>query len=246
MQYKPALEIDALSFRFGSKTALDDVSFSLDAGQFKVLLGPNGAGKTTFFSLATRLYDSAQGQILVGGINLRISPRQALAQMGVVFQQPTLDLDLSVRQNLLYHAALHGIEKSHAIRRIEAELSRFEMLDRKNEKIRHLNGGHRRRVEISRALLHQPKLLLLDEPTVGLDAPSRRDIVEHVHRLVQEENIAVLWATHLIDEVFDEDSVIVLHQGRVCVDGSAVQIMAETGTENIATAFEQITAKDAV
>jgi ABC-2 type transport system ATP-binding protein len=120
------------------------------------------------------------------------------------------------------------------------------MLDRKNEKIRHLNGGHRRRVEISRALLHQPKLLLLDEPTVGLDAPSRRDIVEHVHRLVQEENIAVLWATHLIDEVFDEDSVIILHQGRVCVDGSAEQIMAETGTDNIATAFEQITGKGAV
>ena len=125
-------------------------------------------------------------------------------------------------------------------------MSRFELLDRKNEKIRHLNGGHRRRVEISRALLHQPKLLLLDEPTVGLDAPSRRDIVEHVHRLAQEENIAVLWATHLIDEVFDEDSVIMLHQGRVCIDGSAVQILAETGTENIATAFEQITGKGEV
>ena len=240
-----ALEIAGLGFRFGNKLALDEVSFSVAAGQFKVLLGPNGAGKTTFFSLVTRLYDSAQGQIRVNGVKLQDAPGKALAQMGVVFQQPTLDLDLNVRQNLLYHAALHGMQKSHAIERIETELTRFGMLERQYEKIRQLNGGHRRRVEIARALLHQPRLLLLDEPTVGLDAPSRQDIVEHVHRLAQEQNIAVLWATHLIDEIFDDDSVIILHQGKVCVDGSVTQVVAQAGAENIGDAFNKIAGKEA-
>lgn len=235
-----ALEISGLGFKFGNKIALDDVSFSVANGQFKVLLGPNGAGKTTFFSLVTRLYVSAWGQIRVNGANLRDAPRQALAQMGIVFQQPTLDLDLNVRQNLLYHAALHGMEKSYAIGRIETELTRLGMLERQYEKIRQLNGGHRRRVEIARALLHQPKMLLLDEPTVGLDAPSRRSIVEHVHRMAGEQNMAILWSTHLIDEIFDEDSVIILHQGRVCADGSVAQVTASVGAENIAEAFNRI------
>jgi ABC-2 type transport system ATP-binding protein len=242
-KHELALEIADLSFRFGNKVALDDVSFSVGTGQFKVLLGPNGAGKTTFFSLVTRLYDSARGQIRVRGVNLRDDPHQALAQMGVVFQQPTLDLDLNVRQNLLYHAALHGIKKSDAIERIETELTRFGMLERQYEKVRQLNGGHRRRVEIARALMHNPELLLLDEPTVGLDVPSRRDIVEHVHRMAREQNIAVLWSTHLIDEIYDDDKVIILHQGKICADGTVPEVIAGTGTENIADAFDKIVEK---
>jgi ABC-2 type transport system ATP-binding protein len=238
-----ALEITDLSFRFGNKVALDDVSFSVGMGQFKVLLGPNGAGKTTFFSLVTRLYDSALGQIQVSGINLRDNPHQALARMGVVFQQPTLDLDLTVRQNLLYHAALHGMKKTDANERIEIELTRFGMLERQNEKVRQLNGGHRRRVEIARALMHNPRLLLLDEPTVGLDVPSRRDIVEHVHRMASEQNIAVLWSTHLIDEIYDDDQVIILDQGKICADGTVPEITARTGTEKIADAFDKIVEK---
>ncbi|MCP4875676.1 MAG: ATP-binding cassette domain-containing protein [Gammaproteobacteria bacterium] len=235
-----ALEVAGLGFRFGKKVALDNVSFAVARGQFKVLLGPNGAGKTTFFSLVTRLYVSALGEIRINGANLRAAPLKALAQMGIVFQQPTLDLDLNVRQNLLYHAALHGMQKSHALERIETELTRLGMLERQTEKVRQLNGGHRRRVEIARALLHQPKMLLLDEPTVGLDAPSRRDIVEHVHRMARDQNIAILWSTHLIDEVFEEDSVIVLHHGQVCADGSVAEVVAQTGTENIAGAFARI------
>ncbi|MCG8558485.1 MAG: ATP-binding cassette domain-containing protein, partial [Hyphomicrobiales bacterium] len=205
-----ALDVEALSFGFDGAPVLSDVNFNVRPGEFTVLLGPNGAGKTTLFSLITRLYESRQGSIRINGFGLREQPTKALAGIGVVFQQPTLDLDLTVRQNLLYHGALHGLGAAETGRRAEEELGRLEMLERQAEKVRKLNGGHRRRVEIARALLHRPQLLLLDEPTVGLDVPTRQSIVDHVHALCRDQGIAVLWATHLIDEVATDDSVIVL------------------------------------
>ncbi len=243
---KPAaLDISGLGFAFGSKWALEDVALSLDAGEFKVLLGPNGAGKTTLFSLITRLYDSRDGTVLVGGEDIRRRPGRALARMGVVFQQPTLDLDLTVRQNLLYHAALHGLGPAAAKPRIETELGRLDMAERAREKVRRLNSGHRRRVEIARALLHRPSLLLLDEPTVGLDVPSRQAIVAHVHRLARQDGVAVLWATHLIDEVDAEDSVVVLHEGRVRADGTLPEVLRRAGAASIGEAFDKLTGQAA-
>ena len=236
-----ALEVSGLSFDFGAKPALVDVGFSVDVGRFKVLLGPNGAGKTTLFSLITRLFDSSAGGIKVNGADLRKDSLKALARMGVVFQAPTLDLDLSIRQNLMYHAALHGMDKVDALDQMEEELARLEMAERSDEKIRQLNGGHRRRVEIARALMHRPRLLLLDEPTVGLDVPTRFDIVQHVHRLVRDDGIAVLWATHLIDEIYDDDEVIILHQGRVRADGTLSEVVATTGMDSISGAFDVLT-----
>ena len=236
-----ALEVSGLSFNYGDKPALADVNFAVGAGRFKVLLGPNGAGKTTLFSLITRLFYSPLGEIRVGDDDLGKQSGLALAKMGVVFQSPTLDLDLSVRQNLMYHAALHGMEKADALERMDVELTRLSMAERSNEKIRQLNGGHRRRVEIARALMHRPALLLLDEPTVGLDVPTRRDIVNHVHKLAREDGIAVLWATHLIDEISDDDEVIILHQGRVRADGNLTHVIRAAGSDSISSAFDALT-----
>jgi ABC-2 type transport system ATP-binding protein len=238
------LEVRNLSYAFGAKMALDAVNLRLDDGQFKVLLGPNGAGKTTLFSLVTRLYESRDGSIAVAGRDLRRHPGQALSRMGVVFQQPTLDLDLTVRQNLLYHASLHGLDRRSALRRMEIELGRLDMAERTGETVRKLNGGHRRRVEIARALLHQPTLLLLDEPTVGLDVPSRRAIVAHAHRLAREDRVAVLWATHLIDEVEETDAVVVLHRGRVKADGGLTEVLTAAGAATIGEAFDRLTAME--
>ena len=214
------LSVANLSYAYGPKRALQEVSFNLPKGRFCALLGPNGAGKSTLFNLLTALFSAPQGRITVADIDLAQSPRAALARMGVVFQQPTLDLDLTVRRNLLYFAALHGLAGREAATRADAALAQLGMAERADEKVRALNGGHRRRMEIARALIHRPDVLLLDEPTVGLDAASRADITAHVHALA-EQGLTVLWATHLTDEVQDRDEVILLHKGKIIAQGTA-------------------------
>lgn len=236
-----ALNVQALSFSYSGKKALDNVSFTVDHSQCTVLLGPNGAGKSTLFSLITRLYDSRDGNIELCGFDIKTETAKALQKLGVVFQQTTLDMDLTVMQNLRYHTALHGIDKTLAGKRIQEELERLDMYERRFEKVRQLNGGHKRRVEIARALLHKPDLLLLDEPTVGLDIPSRESIVKHVHQLVSEHKIAVLWATHLIDEIYPDDQVIILHKGQIKQTGTIAEMLKATHAESIDKAFKQLT-----
>jgi len=237
-----ALRVSAVSFHYGDLTALDDVSLSVDAGQVNVLLGPNGAGKTTLFSLITRLLQPRSGQIEITGRALTSHTREALGQLGIVFQQPTLDLDLSVAQNLHYFASLHGISRAAAQTSIERELNRLNMLDSINRTVRTLNGGHRRRVELARALLHDPQLLLLDEPTVGLDIPTRREFVEYVHALACERGVGVLWATHLIDEVdLEFDQVTILHRGKIQASGAAHSVMQEKGFQSLGELYESLT-----
>lgn len=216
-----ALRVEQVGFAYGERQALQDVSFSAAAGRFTALLGPNGAGKTTLIALLTRLYDLQQGDIQVAGFSLRSQPREALRRLGVVFQQSTLDLDLSVEQNLGYHAALHGMPRKVANARIELELDRQQLGERRKSKVRELNGGHRRRVEIARALLHKPSLLLLDEASAGLDPASRQGLNDHVRSLCRDEGMSVLWTTHLLDEVKDDDDLIILNRGNLVAQGRA-------------------------
>lgn len=213
------LSVTDISFSYGAKRALDDVSFSVGPGRFCALLGPNGAGKSTLFGLLTRLFTTPHGRIHVAGHDLAEAPRKALAEIGVVFQQTTLDLDLTVRNNLQYFAALHGLSGRQAGMPIERALDCLGMRERANERARDLNGGHRRRAEIARALIHGPSVLLLDEPTAGLDAASRTSLTGHVHDLCDDSSLTVLWATHLTDEVQSGDQLVVLHEGHVLADG---------------------------
>ncbi len=220
------LSVQGITHSYGKKMALQNAGFSLEKGSFCALLGPNGAGKSTLFSILTRLFVPDAGDVSIDGHSLAQEPGKALAKIGVVFQQPTLDLDLTVRRNLKYFAALHGIAGALADRRIDAALERVNMRERRHEKVRALNGGHRRRMEIARALIHEPQVLLLDEPTVGLDAATRTAITGHVHDLTAEQDLTVLWATHLVDEVRDHDRLVVLHKGIVLADGQAADIGA--------------------
>jgi ABC-2 type transport system ATP-binding protein len=238
---EPALLVENVSFSYKSARVLDEVSFTVDKGRFTALLGPNGAGKTTLFSLITRLIATRQGRIVISGRDVRETGAQSLAPLGIVFQQPTLDLDLTVRQNLHYFARLRGLSWKEAERRIERELKRLGMADRARETVRALNGGHRRRVEIARALLHDPDLILLDEPTVGLDFPSRKAIVQHVHELAADRDIGILWATHLIDEIRPADALIILHRGGIVAQGTADEVVARSGTGSLDAAFTKLT-----
>jgi ABC-2 type transport system ATP-binding protein len=159
----------------------------------------------------------------------------------VVFQARTLDLDLSVMENLLYHAALHGIGGREARRRAQAALEEVEMTDRARETARKLSGGQMRRVEIARALLHRPRVMVLDEPTVGLDVASRAAILRHVRTLLRERGVAVLWATHLLDEVEQGDAAVVLHLGRVLAAGDVPDVIRAAGATDMRGAFTALT-----
>jgi ABC-2 type transport system ATP-binding protein len=237
----PALEVEGVSHDYGARRALENVDFSVAPASFTVLLGLNGAGKSTLFSLITRLYATRRGRISIYGHDVAREPGAALAQLGVVFQSRALDVDISVEQNLVYHAALHGIGRREALARSRVVLARVDLADRLHERVNKLSGGQMRRVEIARALLHQPRLLLLDEPTVGLDFNARAAILKHVRSLSEQERIGVLWATHLIDEARPGDDVVILHRGRVLAHGPIDEILARSDGNSLAAVFVELT-----
>jgi ABC-2 type transport system ATP-binding protein len=237
----PALSVEGVSHSYGKRKALDHVSFAVEPSSFTVLLGLNGAGKSTLFSLITRLYSTQAGAIRIFGYEVGHDPGEALRRLGVVFQARTLDLDLSIQQNLIYHAALHGIDAKETKARAAIVLDQTAMADRATDKVRDLSGGQMRRVEIARALLHHPQMLLLDEPTVGLDIKARADILAHVRTLVAQSGIGVLWTTHLIDEVYPEDDVVVLHQGKILDKGRVSDVVARAGAPDMRAAFTKLT-----
>lgn len=235
-----ALIVEGVSKSYGSLRALDDVSLAVDRGEFVVLLGPNGAGKSTLFQLLTGLFVPDAGDIEVAGFDMRRQARSALAHLGVVFQQATLDLDLSVIANLRFHARLHGMGRVTR-RRIDEELTRIGQTERAKDSVRTLSGGNRRKVELARSLLHEPSLLLMDEPTVGLDPASRRMLGDYVHELCRERGVGVLWATHLVDEAESADRVVVLHKGHRIADAAPARLRAQNNAVSLGDAFLTLT-----
>jgi ABC-2 type transport system ATP-binding protein len=237
----PALVVNGVSHSFGDRKVLDRVSLTVEQGAFVVLLGLNGAGKSTLFSLITRLYDNVTGEIFIRGFDVRRRASQALQRLGVVFQSRTLDVDLTLMQNMKYHAALHGFAGREATRRAQQALELVGLADRANEKVRALSGGQVRRVEIARSMMHRPDLLLLDEATVGLDLGSRESVLKIVRDLVAKEKLGVLWATHLMDEVLRTDQVVILHKGVILYNGPVPQLLTLTGTSSVREAFRTVT-----
>ena len=214
----PTLLLEDVSFSHSRHKVLEDIGFAADGGEFVVILGANGAGKTSLVQLLTGLAPPGRGRIMIGGVDIAGSPLPALRRLGVVFQQQTLDLDLTVEGNLRFHAGLHGMDRRQTATRITELLDRFGLLSVCRHRAITLSGGNRRRVELARALLHGPDLLIMDEPTVGLDPASRNALVGHVLKL-RDEGVLVLWTTHLLDEAERADRVMFLEAGRLLFDG---------------------------
>jgi ABC-2 type transport system ATP-binding protein len=237
---EPVLTVEKVVKRFGQVTALDQVSLAVEPGEFVALLGLNGAGKSTLFQLLSGLFVADSGSIRIYGHDISRNPVPALAGLGIVFQQPTLDLDLSVRANLRFHAGLHGIAPRVRETRMAAAMEQLGLTEMAQRKTRELSGGNKRRVELARALLHEPHILLMDEPTVGLDPASRRDLLTYVMGL-RRNGVGILWATHLVDEAEAADCIIVLHRGKVLREGAPQKLIDEMKVGNLSAAFIALT-----
>ncbi|MEO7246001.1 MAG: ATP-binding cassette domain-containing protein [Rubrivivax sp.] len=235
------LQLRALSKRYGERLALHDLDLSLPEACFVALLGPNGAGKSTLFQIATGLFAADSGDVEVDGWSMRRNSRRALARIGVVFQQMSLDLDLTVARNLQFHADLHGLPQALARERIAAGAQALGLAADLARSVRELSGGTRRKVELARAMLHRPRLLLMDEPTVGLDPKSRRELLATIRDDVAERGTTVLWATHLVEEAQAADRVLVLHKGRLQADGTPASVTAALGGGTLEEAFMRAT-----
>jgi ABC-2 type transport system ATP-binding protein len=226
-----------LTKRYGTRTALQSLSLRLPAGQFVALLGPNGAGKSTLFQVLTGMFAADEGEVEVAGHSLRRSATAALRHIGVVFQQMSLDLDLSIRRNLLFQADLHGLPRRLAQERIASACERLNIDADLDRKVRELSGGNRRKVELARAGLHRPAVLLMDEATVGLDPKSRQDLLAALHADVRERGVCVLWATHRVEEAEEADRVLVLHKGSLLADGTPAEVSQRLGGATLEAGF---------
>lgn len=225
-----AVELDSVSFSYGNRTALKGVSFEIEAGQIFGLLGPNGCGKTTLFRIVSTLLVPDRGRACVFGVDARQDPQAVRKSMGVVFQSNSLDLALSAFENMIHQGHLYGLHGRDLRRRSDELLEQFGLSERSNDRVKTLSGGMRRRVELAKALLHSPRLLLLDEPTVGLDPNARREFWDHLRDLQAREGLTILLTTHSLDEADLCHFLVILNDGMVVTSGSPDQLKSRMGT----------------
>ncbi|MGN6490093.1 MAG: ABC transporter ATP-binding protein [Devosia sp.] len=237
----PVLELSDVVKNYGRTQALKGVSLSIAPGEIVGLLGPNGAGKSTLFQLAAGLFAPDGGAVRVFGMNYREQASKILARLGVMFQARAIDLDMTVEANLKFHGALFGLHGKPLRERIEAAASLLEITDLLKRPVRTLSGGNQRRAEVARALLNGPDLLLMDEPSAGLDPTTRRMLVRHVQQVREQHGTSILWATHIVEEVADADRIALIVAGKIIRIGSPAEIMAAAGTDNLTDAYIALT-----
>jgi ABC-2 type transport system ATP-binding protein len=238
------IELKNVTKKYGDFTAVDNVSLSVKAGDVFAFLGPNGAGKTTTIKMLTTLLHPTSGEIFLDGHNVTENPAATRKSFGIVFQDPSLDNELTAYENMQFHAILYGLSKDQYADRIEKLLDLVELKDRKNSFVKTFSGGMKRRLEIARGLLHHPKVLFLDEPTIGLDPQTRNHIWNYIKNLNKEEHVTIFFTTHHMEEVerYGETIAIIDH-GKIIEQGSIEEIKKKAGATNIEDAFITLTGK---
>ena len=231
-----------LTKRFGALTAVDDISFEITAGEIFAFLGPNGAGKTTTVKMLTTILSPTSGTLELDGLNLADSKSAARRRFGVVFQDPSLDQELTAWENMDLHGVLYGMPRKLRHGRAETLLKSFELWDRKDGVVRQFSGGMKRRLEVARGLMHTPKILFLDEPTLGLDPHSRKQLWTQVSHLNQTEGVTIFLTTHYMEEADRVASrIAVIDRGKIVATGSPRQLREQTQTASLEEAFLALT-----
>jgi ABC-2 type transport system ATP-binding protein len=215
MNVPAAICLENLSHSYGRRQALTDLSLSILTGEIFVFLGPNGGGKTTLFRVLSTLVPQQTGTVEILGLNLRRETTEIRRRIGVVFQAPSLDRKLTVAENIHQQAALYGLFGSELRRRRDELLDQFALKDRASERVEKLSGGLRRRVELAKGMIHRPELLLLDEPSTGLDPGARADLWKYLHRARQESGVTIVLTTHLLEEADKADRIAILNEGKL-------------------------------
>jgi ABC-2 type transport system ATP-binding protein len=236
------IQVQNLVKTFGSFTAVNDVTFNVAEGEIFAFLGPNGAGKTTTIKMLTTLLQPTSGSILLNGLDPQTHQNQVRQQFGIVFQDPSLDGELTAWENMEIHGVLYHMSRKHNRQRSEELLKLFELWDRRKEQVKKFSGGMKRRLEIARGFLHTPRILFLDEPTLGLDPQSRNQLWSHVKRVNEAEKVTVMLTTHYMDEADRVAHRIgIIDHGKLVAQGTPQQIKDQTGAATLEDAFLALT-----
>jgi ABC-2 type transport system ATP-binding protein len=238
----PIIRVDNLAKKFGEFTAVNNISFHVAKGEIFAFLGPNGAGKTTTIKMLTTLLSPTSGTLELDGLDPRTHQHEVRQRFGIVFQDPSLDGELTAYENMELHGILYHVPRRIRLERTEQLLKLFELWERRNDQVKKFSGGMKRRLEIARGLLHTPKILFLDEPTLGLDPQSRNQLWTHAKHLNETEQVTVFLTTHYMDEADRvAHRIAVIDHGEIVAIGSPQELKAQTGTESLEDAFLQLT-----
>jgi len=236
------IRAEGLVKKFGDFTAVDNIAFDVAKGEIFAFLGPNGAGKTTTIKMLTTLLRPTSGSVSLDGLDPVTHQTAARKQFGIVFQDPSVDDELTAYENMDFHGVLYSVPKKLRQERIEALLKLFELWDRRKDQVKQFSGGMRRRLEIARSLLHTPKIIFLDEPTLGLDPQTRNQLWNHVKKLNDEEQVTVFLTTHYMEEAERvAHRIAIIDHGKIVTQGSPDKLKAQTGTETLEQAFLALT-----
>ena len=236
------IKVTNLVKNYGDFQAVRDISFDVDKGEIFAFLGPNGAGKTTTIKMLTTLLKPTSGTVELDGLDPSVEHNEARKRFGIVFQDPSLDDELTAYENMDFHGVLYKVPRNLRRERIESLLKLFEVWDRRNDPVKQFSGGMKRRLEIARGLLHTPKILFLDEPTLGLDPQTRNQLWTHVKKLNDEERVTVFMTTHYMEEAERvAHRIAIIDHGKIVAQGTAQQLKQQTGGETLEQAFLALT-----